>query len=98
MSEWSNVPAWKASREKSLVGSNPIPSAKKSAEPFVSAVFCFRLDKIGFELGASRLRRACRRQENSPVDYFVVDKASATGGGSNEPQKCSGRKNKQSIA
>ena len=32
------------------------------------------------------------RQENSPVDCFVVDEASATSGGCNEPKKCSGRK------
>ena len=76
-----------------------IGSVKKSRSPpknriGFSRYGCFLLRaKRGRELGASDQReRACRRQENSPVNCFAVDEANATSGGLNEPKKSSGQK------
>ena len=53
-------------------GSNPSFSAKKTDNLLVNGLFACQVCKEGFELGASeQSERACRRQENSPVDCFA---------------------------
>ena len=43
MSEWSNVPAWKASIVKAIGGSNPLLSAKKETGIFACFLFVLKV-------------------------------------------------------